>query len=64
VEAELLFDHAERMLDCGKDVCLGGFDQILKLSITVSGRARRFPSRITTRNSADLPSISGLLAIP
>ncbi len=34
MEAELLLDRAERMLDFGTDVCLGGFDQILKLSIS------------------------------
>jgi hypothetical protein len=30
----------------------------------VSGSARRLPGRMATRNSVDLPAISGLFAIP
>ena len=33
LKAELLFDHSERVLELGADVCLCRLDQILELSI-------------------------------
>lgn len=33
MKAELIFDHSERVLDLGADICFGRFDQILQTAI-------------------------------
>jgi len=33
LEPKLVFDHSERVLDLGADMCLGRFDQILRTAI-------------------------------
>jgi hypothetical protein len=33
LETELVFNHSERVLDLGADMCLGRFDQILQPAI-------------------------------
>ena len=42
IEAELLLDHAKRVLNLGPDVALGGLDQILESSLWCVRQAAEF----------------------
>ena len=59
-----MFDHSERVLDLAADMCLGRFDQILQPAIEGIREGSAFAGPHCNPDSAALPAISGLLAMP